>query len=95
VALALIAGLLERSDHLPPRIVLILGGFFALTVGAVALRGLTTIDGGYTIQGFYDLRDAILQTAALTLGLLVGAVIVLRLPEAKAPFAAGSSRDGS
>jgi uncharacterized membrane protein YjjP (DUF1212 family) len=95
VALALIAGLLERSDHLPPRIVLILGGFFALTVGAVALRGLTTLDGGYTIQGFYDLRDAILQTAALTLGLVVGAVIVLRLPEPKAPFAAGSSRGGS
>jgi uncharacterized membrane protein YjjP (DUF1212 family) len=77
---ALLAGLLERSDRRPPRIVLILGGFFALTVGAVALRGLTTIDGGYTIQGFYDLRDAVLQTAALTLGLVVGAVIVMRLP---------------
>jgi hypothetical protein len=45
--------------------VLILGGFFALTVGAVALRGLTAIDGGHTIQGFADLRDAVLQTAAL------------------------------
>jgi uncharacterized membrane protein YjjP (DUF1212 family) len=92
-ALALAAGLLERSDHRPPRIVLILGGFFALTVGAVALRGLTTLDGGYAIQGFYDLRDAILQTASLTLGLVVGAVVVLQLPRrrATAPFAAGSS----
>jgi uncharacterized membrane protein YjjP (DUF1212 family) len=87
VALALAAGLLERSDHLPPRIVLILGGFFALTVGAVALRGLTTLDGGYTIQGFYDLRDAILQTAALTLGLVVGAVVVLRLRAGGRPAA--------
>jgi hypothetical protein len=49
----------------PWGIVLILGGFFALTVGAVALRGLTAIDGGHTIQGFADLRDAVLQTAAL------------------------------
>ena len=55
---------------------LILGGFFALTVGSVALRGLTTLDGGHSIQGFGDLRDAITQTAAITLGLIVGAVPV-------------------
>jgi uncharacterized membrane protein YjjB (DUF3815 family) len=54
--------------------VLILGGFFALTVGSVALRGLTTLDGGHAIQGLGDLRDAITQTAAITLGLIVGAV---------------------
>ena len=55
---------------------LILGGFFALTVGSVALRGLTTLDGGHAIQGFGDIRDAITQTAAITLGLIVGAVPV-------------------
>jgi uncharacterized membrane protein YjjP (DUF1212 family) len=71
--LAAAAGYLEISASRPPRIVLILGGFFALTVGALALRGLTTIDGGFTIQGFNDIRDAITQTAALTLGLIVGA----------------------
>jgi uncharacterized membrane protein YjjP (DUF1212 family) len=71
--LAAAAGYLEMSASRPPRIVLILGGFFALTVGALALRGLTTIDGGFTIQGFNDIRDAITQTAALTLGLIVGA----------------------
>jgi uncharacterized membrane protein YjjP (DUF1212 family) len=77
VAAALLAaagGFLEQSPRLPPRIVLILGGFFALTVGALALRGLTTLDGGHEIQGFNDIRDAITQTAALTLGLIVGAV---------------------
>ena len=74
--LAAAAGYLEVSARRPPRIVLILGGFFALTVGALALRGLTTIDGGFTIQGFNDIRDAVTQTAALTLGLIVGAVPV-------------------
>jgi hypothetical protein len=37
-------------------------------VGSVALRGLTTLDGGHPIQGFSDIRDAIAQTAAITLG---------------------------
>jgi uncharacterized membrane protein YjjP (DUF1212 family) len=70
------AGFLELSPSRPPRIVLILGGFFALTVGSLVLRGLTTLDGGHQIQGFNDIRDAISQTAAITLGLIVGAVPV-------------------
>jgi uncharacterized membrane protein YjjB (DUF3815 family) len=72
--LAAAAGFLELSPSRPPRIVLILGGFFALTVGSVALRGLTTLAGGHPIQGFSDIRDAITQTAAITLGLIAGAV---------------------
>lgn len=51
-------------------------GFFALTVGALALRMLAVIDGGQHIQGFNDLRDAITQTLALTVGLVVGALSV-------------------
>lgn len=72
--LALAAGLLARSPSRPPRIVVILGGFFALTVGALALRGLAVIDGDQHVQGFNDLRDAVAQTAALTFGLVVGSV---------------------
>ncbi len=72
--LALAAGLLARSPSRPPRIIVILGGFFALTVGALALRGLAVIDGGQHVQGFNDLRDAVAQTAALTFGLVVGSV---------------------
>ncbi|HEV2636421.1 MAG TPA: hypothetical protein VGX23_14820 [Actinocrinis sp.] len=71
--LAAAAGVLERSPDNPPRIVLIIGGFFALTVGALALRGLATLDGGHPIQGLNDLRSAITLTVALTLGLIVGA----------------------
>jgi hypothetical protein len=41
--LAFAAGVLEQFRNLPPRGVTILAGFFALTVGAVALRGLTLL----------------------------------------------------
>jgi uncharacterized membrane protein YjjP (DUF1212 family) len=77
VLLGAAAGALERSPRNPPRIVLIIGGFFALTVGALALRGLATLNGDHYIQGLDDLRDAISLTVALTLGLIVGAAPML------------------
>jgi uncharacterized membrane protein YjjP (DUF1212 family) len=73
-ALALAAGLLEQFRGLPPRGVTILAGFFALTVGSVALRGLTALAGDPSAQGFSDLRNAVEETVGLTLGLIVGAV---------------------
>ena len=72
--LALAAGLLEQFRDLPPRGVTILAGFFALTVGAVALRGLTALAGDPRVQGFSDIRNAVEETVGLTLGLIVGAV---------------------
>jgi uncharacterized membrane protein YjjP (DUF1212 family) len=72
--LAFAAGVLEQFRKLPPRGVMILGGFFALTVGAVALRGLTMLAGSPRVQGFNDIRDATEETVALTLGLIAGAV---------------------
>jgi uncharacterized membrane protein YjjP (DUF1212 family) len=90
--LAATAGYLEISARRPPRIVLILGGFFALTVGALALRGLTTIDGGFTIQGFNDIRDAVTQTTALTLGLIVGAAPAQAVFTSRAKRIAEASR---
>lgn len=72
--LAFAAGVLEQFRRLPPRGVMILGGFFALTVGAAALRGLTMLAGNPQVQGFNDIRDATEETVALTLGLIAGAV---------------------
>lgn len=72
--LAFAAGVLEQFRDLPPRGVTILGGFFALTVGAVALQGLTALAGNPQVQGFNDIRDATSETVALTLGLIAGAV---------------------
>jgi uncharacterized membrane protein YjjP (DUF1212 family) len=69
------AGFLELSPKNPPRIVLIMGGFFALTVGSLALRGLATLDGDHAIQGLHDLRDAVTLTVALTAGLIAGSVL--------------------
>jgi uncharacterized membrane protein YjjP (DUF1212 family) len=77
VLLGAAAGALERSPRNPPRIVLIIGGFFALTVGAMALRGLATLNGDHYIEGLNDLRDAVSLTVALTLGLIVGAAPML------------------
>jgi uncharacterized membrane protein YjjB (DUF3815 family) len=54
--------------------VTILAGFFALTVGAVARRGLTLLAGNPSVQGFNNIRDATEETVALTLGLIAGAV---------------------
>jgi uncharacterized membrane protein YjjP (DUF1212 family) len=73
-ALAFGAGVLELFPGLPPRGVTILAGFFALTVGAVALRGLTLLAGSPTAQGYGDIRDAVEETVGLTLGLIAGAV---------------------
>lgn len=86
LVLAAAAGALERSSRNPPRIVLILGGFFALTVGALALRGLATLNGDHVIQGLNDLRDAITLTVALTLGLIVGAVPILAVSSRPRPL---------
>jgi uncharacterized membrane protein YjjB (DUF3815 family) len=73
--LAFAAGVLDQFRNLPPRGVTILAGFFALTVGAVALRGLTLLAGNPRVQGFNDVRDATEETVALTVGLITGAVL--------------------
>ncbi|NUT32040.1 MAG: threonine/serine exporter family protein [Hamadaea sp.] len=91
VVLSAAAGVLEWSQRTPPRIVLILGGFFALTVGAVALRGLTVLEGGQAGEALSDLVAAVMQATALTLGLVTGTVLTLvrparlRPPTARAP----------
>ncbi|MEV0269328.1 threonine/serine exporter family protein [Hamadaea sp. NPDC050747] len=85
VVLSAAVGLLEWSENTPPRIVLILGGFFALTVGAVALRGLTTLEGGQTGEALSDLVAAVMQATALTLGLVVGTIATLVKPARMRP----------
>ena len=44
--LTLMGVLLGREPRRPPNLVIILGGVFVLTVGSMALRGLTTLAGG-------------------------------------------------
>ncbi|MCL2554029.1 MAG: threonine/serine exporter family protein [Actinomycetia bacterium] len=78
VALGVAATWLGRRRSQPPRIVLLLPGFFTLTVGSLGLRGLTALAGGYPIQGFHDLTKMITIVTAIATGLLVGSVLAPR-----------------
>jgi uncharacterized membrane protein YjjP (DUF1212 family) len=92
--LAFAAGVLEQFRSLPPRSVTILGGFFALTVGAVALQGLTALAGNPQVQGFNDIRDATSETVALTLGLITGAAPAAAIAAYRRRASSASVRSG-
>ncbi|MFD7861998.1 threonine/serine exporter ThrE family protein [Streptomyces sp. NPDC057682] len=69
---------LARRPGQPPRIVLVLPGFFTLTVGSLGMRGLTALAGGRPVEGFRDLGDLVTLVTAIGLGLLLGAVVARR-----------------
>ncbi|MEW1888959.1 hypothetical protein [Streptomyces sp. NBC_00523] len=69
---------LARRPGRPPRLVLVLPGFFTLTVGSLGMRGLTALAGGYAIEGFRDLTELITLVTAIGTGLLLGAVLAQR-----------------
>ncbi|WP_329300764.1 threonine/serine exporter family protein [Streptomyces sp. NBC_00659] len=75
-----------RPDR-PPRLVLLLPGFFTLTVGSLGMRGLTTLAGGYVIEGFRDLLKLVTIVTAIAVGLVLGAV--LAQPAVTSPSAEG------
>lgn len=75
VVLAAAATLIARGPRNPPRLILILPGFFTLTVGSLGMRGLTTLAGGYLIEGFADLMKLVTIVTAISAGLLVGGVL--------------------
>lgn len=73
IALGLFASLASRPPGRPPRLVLVLGGFFVLTVGGLGLRGAAALVGNDVMSGFDDLRDFFIQmpTVAIALALSV------------------------
>lgn len=75
VVLTAAATLIARGPRRPPRLILILPGFFTLTVGSLGLRGLTTLAGGY-VEGFRDLLKLVTIVAALAIGLVVGEALM-------------------
>jgi uncharacterized membrane protein YjjP (DUF1212 family) len=78
VVLGLAATLLARHPGQPPRLLLLLPGFFTLTVGSLGMRGLTALAGGYVIAGFQDLGKLVTIVVAIAAGLLLGAVLAQR-----------------
>ncbi|MFF7339951.1 threonine/serine exporter ThrE family protein [Streptomyces sp. NPDC008163] len=74
VVLGAVTTWLARRPGRPPRLVLVLPGFFTLTVGSLGMRGLTALAGGYAIEGFQDLTELVTLVTAIGTGLLLGAV---------------------
>ncbi|GAB3655572.1 hypothetical protein GCM10027589_14790 [Actinocorallia lasiicapitis] len=72
-----------RRPSMPPRLVLLAGGFFVLTVGSLGLRGLTDILGGEPLDGARQLADFLLLFPAVAGGLVAGFLV------AGEPFASG------
>ncbi len=73
--LTLAGVLLARGARRPPNLVIILGGVFVLTVGSMALRGLSTLAGGHILESFHDFSEFVKIAGSLSFGLIVGTSI--------------------
>ena len=72
------ANLVGAHPERPPRLVLVLGGFFVLTVGGLGVRGVTSLFGGDPIAGLQDLGDFALQVPTVALALAIGVIATER-----------------
>ncbi|MFI6832572.1 threonine/serine exporter ThrE family protein [Kribbella sp. NPDC050241] len=59
----------------PPRLILLLGGFFVLTVGGVGVRGATALLGGDIVTGLQNLADFALQVPTVALAIAAGVIL--------------------
>lgn len=78
VLLGAYATWVSLPSHRPPRLVIVLGGFFVLTVGALGLRGATALIGGQPITGVENLVDFLLQVPTVALGIGIGFLVASR-----------------
>ena len=78
VLLGAYATWVSRSAGRPPRLVVVLGGFFVLTVGSLGLRGATALVGGHPITGVQNLVDFALQMPTVALGIGFGFLVAAR-----------------
>jgi uncharacterized membrane protein YjjB (DUF3815 family) len=84
-ALSLAGVLFGRRPSRPPNLVIILGGVFVLTVGSMALRGITTLAGGDVIASFHDITTFSRVAGSLSLGLIVGTSLGMLMVKRHAP----------
>ena len=80
IALGVVAGLASRPAGRPPRLVLLLGGFFVLTVGGLGLRGVTALMGNDVVSGLGDLRDFFIQMPTVAIALALGVLATEKAP---------------
>ncbi len=69
------ANLVGAHPRRPPRLILLLGGFFVLTVGGVGVRGATSLLGGDVVTGLQNLGDFALQVPTVALAIAAGVII--------------------
>ncbi|RYP86855.1 threonine/serine exporter family protein [Nocardioides guangzhouensis] len=69
------ANLVSVHPGRPPRLILLLGGFFVLTVGGVGVRGATSLLGGDIVTGLQSLADFALQVPTVALALAAGVIV--------------------
>jgi uncharacterized membrane protein YjjP (DUF1212 family) len=69
------ASLIGAHPRRPPRLILLLGGFFVLTVGGVGVRGATALLGGDVVTGLKNLADFALQVPTVALALAAGVIV--------------------
>jgi uncharacterized membrane protein YjjP (DUF1212 family) len=74
-ALGAFANLIDASVSAPPRLILLLGGFFVLTVGGLGVRGVTALFGGDVVSGIQNLADFGLQVPTVALALALGVIL--------------------
>jgi uncharacterized membrane protein YjjP (DUF1212 family) len=73
--LGVCADLVGAHPRRPPRLILLLGGFFVLTVGGLGVRGATSLLGGDVITGLQNLADFALQVPTVALAIASGVII--------------------
>jgi hypothetical protein len=74
-ALGVFANLVAAGPRRPPRLILLLGGFFVLTVGGLGVRGVTALFGGDAVSGIQNLADFALQVPTVAIAIAVGVII--------------------
>jgi uncharacterized membrane protein YjjP (DUF1212 family) len=72
--LGVFANLVDAHPARPPRLILLLGGFFVLTVGGVGVRGVTALFGSDVASAVDNLGNFALQVPAVALALATGVV---------------------
>lgn len=73
------ANVVSADPGRPPRLILLLGGFFVLTVGGVGVRGATSLLGGDVVTGLRNLSDFALQVPTVALAIAAGVIMTERL----------------
>jgi uncharacterized membrane protein YjjP (DUF1212 family) len=96
VALGFVATILSTPPGRPARLLMFLGGFFVLTVGALGLRGLTDLVAGDTSHADKDLLNLVLLVPTIGLSIALGYLLTpRRLPTwLRSPISSSTQRFG-